>query len=47
VLAAAGFVSGAFMLARTIFSWRANDNYRKFEQLADTLAARTTEELKR
>ncbi len=47
VLAAAGFLSGAFMLARTIFAWRANGNYRKFEQLADTLAARTTEELKR
>jgi hypothetical protein len=47
VLAAAGFVSGAFMLARTIFSWRANGNYRKFEQLADALAARTSEELKR
>ncbi len=47
VLAAAGFVSGAFMLARSIFSWRANGNYRKFEQLADTLAARATEELKR
>lgn len=47
VLAAAGFVTGAFALARTLFSWRANGSYREFEQLADTLAARTAEELKR
>jgi hypothetical protein len=47
VLALGGLLGGAFALARTIFSWSSNSNYRKFEQLADKLAARTSEELQR
>ena len=44
VLGIAGLWAGTFTLARTLFSWRANAEFKKMEKLADRLAERLREE---
>ena len=47
VASGAALLVGVFALARGLYSRLANRSYRKFEKVADSLAARLTEELRR